>query len=532
MQGLMQRRQLTLPLILHRAEELFPHSRITFRVGDQDTTVTYATWAEDVRRAATYLLGMGLEPGARVATLCANTYEHLTLYFAVPCSGLVLNTVNHRLSDEHLAYVLEDAGVEAIFVDAQLLEASLPVLRGVKGLRHVVVVGDTDLATAASLPRYHDTRASPPHEGDFAEGDESRASSICYTSGTTGPPKGVVYTHRSLLLHALMILQADSIGLVEDDVVLPIVPMFHANAWGLPYAAVFVGADIVLAGAEPRPESLVDLMVTHDVSVTACVATVWRDMLPFAQGTRPRLRRALSGGGPLSPSLAKEWRDTCGVTVSNTWGMTELAPSGTIARVRLAHGDQAPGADALLRPGTPNALVRLRVGDPGTGAPLSPGDGAVGEIQVSGPTTASSYLGGVGSDRFTADGWLRTGDVGTVSVVGELVITDRLKDVIKSGGEWISTIDLENALMDNPAIAEAAVIGVPDERWDERPLAFVVPRPGVELEPEAVREDLAGRVAKWWIPERIIVAPGLPRNGVGKVSKADLRVGIGTDGDQ
>jgi fatty-acyl-CoA synthase len=526
MHGLMQRRELTLPLILHRAEEVFPDSRITYRTGDGDKTATYSAWTRDVRKVASGLRELGLEPGARVATLCANTYEHLTLYFAVPCAGFVLNTVNHRLSADHLVHVLNDTGVQAVFVDPHLLEVALPVLQSLDGIQHIVVVGDTELAAAASLPRYAALLDAPPHAGDFPEEDESQASSICYTSGTTGWPKGVVYTHRSLVLHALMVLQADSVGLVEDDVVLPIVPMFHANAWGLPHASVFAGADIVLPGVEPRPASLVDLMLTLGVSVTACVATVWRDMLPYARGhDLSRLRRALTGGGPLSSSLAREWQDECQVMLNNTWGMTELSPSGSIARVRKASsgGDHAAQLDALLRPGTPNALVRLRVGDLGTGEPLPRGVQSVGEIQVSGPTTASGYLGGVGNDRFTPDGWLRTGDMGTLSANGELVITDRLKDVIKSGGEWISTIDLENALMDNPDVAEAAVIGVPDERWDERPLAFIVPRPGVDLRPEAVRADLATRVAKWWVPETIIVTASLPRNATGKISKSDLR---------
>jgi fatty-acyl-CoA synthase len=527
MHGLMQRRELTLPLLLHRAEEVFPESRITYRTGGGNKTVTYAAWAQDVRRLTTGLRELGLEPGARVATLCANTYEHLTLYFAVPCAGLVLNTVNHRLSSDHLAHVLDDAGVQAVFVEPHLLEAALPVLQSLDRIEHIVVVGDTELAAAASFPRYDEVLDARPHAGDFPEQNEDHASSICYTSGTTGLPKGVVYTHRSLVLHALMVLQADSVGLVEDDVVLPIVPMFHANAWGLPYASVFVGADIVLPGVDPRPAVLVDMILTCDVSVTACVATVWRDMLPHARGhDLSRIRRALSGGGPLSPTLAREWRDECQVTLNNTWGMTELAPSGSIARVRTASSgsDEAAQRSALLRPGTPNALVRLRVGDPVTGEPLARGAHSVGEIQVSGPTTASGYLGGVASDRFTPDGWLRTGDLGTLSTNGELVITDRLKDVIKSGGEWISTIDLENALMDNPDVAEAAVIGVPDARWDERPLAFVVPRPGVEIRPEAVRRDLATRVAKWWVPETIIVTSSLPRNSTGKISKTDLRL--------
>ena len=503
---------------------MFPDSRITYRTAEADHSVTYAAWAGDVRRLASGLHGLDLEPGTTVATLCTNTYEHLLLYFAVPCAGLVLNTVNHRLSAEHLRHVLDDADVRVVFVEPHLLEAVLQILPSLEKVQHVVLVGNEVSPASPPLLRFEQLLDDEPVTGDFPEGDETQASSICYTSGTTGFPKGVVYTHRSLVLHALMILHADSVGLVEDDVVLPIVPMFHANAWGIPYAAIFSGADLVLPGSEPRPELLVELLLAYEVSVTACVATVWRDMLPHARGhDLSGLRRALTGGGPLSPSLATEWRDECRVTLNNTWGMTELAPSGSVARVRKG-GGRADQADALLHPGTPNALVRLRVADLVTGEPLARSSTAVGEVQVSGPTTASGYLGGVGADRFTPDGWLRTGDLGTVGAHGDLTITDRLKDVIKSGGEWISTIDLENALMDNPDIAEAAVIGIPDERWDERPLAFVVPRPGVDLRSEAVREDLRARVATWWVPEEIIVTSQLPRNGTGKISKADLRV--------
>lgn len=524
MLGLMQDRQLTLPLILHRAEEVFPTSRITYRTRGTDVSVTYREWAHDVRRLTTGLAELGLEPGERVGTLGANSYEHLTLYFAVPCAGLVLHTVNHRLSPEHLAFVLRDAGVRAVFVEAHLLEATLPVLETVETIEHVVVVGSSGAASSRTLVDYATVLDSVPHEGDYPEGDERSAASICYTSGTTGAPKGVVYSHRSLVLHALAVLPADGTGITERDVVLPIVPMFHANAWGMPHASVLAGADVVLPGTATSPAELVEQLETHRVTLTGGVATVWRDLLPHARGRDfAALRRGLCGGGPLSPSLAREWAEQCGVVIHNSWGMTELTPSGTMARLRPKTDQAGEGPDVLLRPGTPGPLVRLRLADVQSGAVLANGTGAVGEVQVSGPTTAGGYHGGAGADRFTGDGWLRTGDLGVLSASGELTITDRLKDVIKSGGEWISTIDLENAIMENPQVAEAAVIGVPHERWDERPVAFVVARSGVALAPEAVRKDLAARVATWWIPEDVIVVASLPRNSTGKVSKTDLK---------
>ncbi|HWO64920.1 MAG TPA: long-chain-fatty-acid--CoA ligase [Umezawaea sp.] len=524
MRGLMQNRQLTLPLILHRAEEVFPTSRITYRSGADEGTVSFAEWAHDVRRLTTGLAALGLEPGDRVGTLGANSYEHLTLYFAVPCAGMVLHTVNHRLPRRHLEFVLRDAGVRAIFVEAHLLEAALPVLSSVETVEHIVVIGERRTTPHRPLVSYSSVLDHPAHEGDYPEGDESEAAAICYTSGTTGHPKGVVYSHRSLVLHALMLMPADSAGISEHDVVLPIVPMFHANAWGLPHAAVLAGADLVLPGTATTPAELVDQLETHRVSLTGGVATVWRDLLPHARGRDfSHLRRGLCGGGPLSPSLARQWLEECGVAIHNSWGMTELTPSGTIARLRENTDQSGQGPAVLLRAGTPGALVRLRVADAETGAVLPNGRGAVGEVQVSGPTVASGYHGDVDAHRFTEDGWLRTGDLGVLSGSGELTITDRLKDVIKSGGEWISTIDLENAIMENPDVAEAAVIGVPHERWDERPMAFVVPRPGVALTADAVKADLLNRVVKWWIPDDVTVVASLPRNSTGKISKTDLK---------
>ncbi len=317
-----------------------------------------------------------------------------------------------------------------------------------------------------------------------------------------------------------MSLAVDAIGLSEVDVVMPIVPMFHANAWALPYSAAFAGADLLLPGHGRTGKELVDLLEEHGVTVTAAVASVWRDMLPHAEGRNLNtLRRPLTGGGPLPAALSRAWLDGAGLMLSNSWGMTELGPVGALARVRRHHLtdslEQQLGVLSLA--GSPAPLVRLRIGD-GTGPA-----GTIGELQVSGPTVASGYHGDVSADCFTSDGWLRTGDIALLENTGDLRITDRLKDVIKSGGEWISSIDLENTIMDHPNVAEAAVIGVAHERWDERPFAFVVPRDGTQLTEDEILKYLRPRVAKFWMPDRIIIGHELPHTSTGKIAKATLR---------
>lgn len=519
MRGLIQERPLAVPLIFHRIEEVFPQGQIISVRAKETVAVSYSQWADDVRRIASGLLALGLEPGDRVATLCANTLEHLSLYYAVPSTGFVLHTVNHRLSREHIEYIVNDGGARVLIVDGELL-AALPPLDHLPQVRTIFVVGESASVDDPRVRSFDELLKCRPFDGDFVIDDEFQAASICYTSGTTGMPKGVVYSHRSVVLVALMALATDVMGLGVTDVVMPIVPMFHANAWGLPYSSAFAGADLVLPGHGRSGADLVDLLVEHQVTITAAVASVWRDMLPHTPGRDwSHLRRLLTGGGPLPVSLSRAWRESTGLTLTNSWGMTELGPIGTIARVRRHRLDETPEQqlEDLSLPGFPAPLVRLRVG----GGRSTPG--TVDELEVCGPTVAGAYLGGGGEDRFTPDGWLRTGDAAHLDPYGELRITDRLKDVIKSGGEWISSIDLENAIMDHPKVKEASVIGVAHDRWDERPIAFVVTIPGAQCTQEDLLEHLRQRVAKFWLPDRIVFREQLPRTSTGKISKSLLR---------
>lgn len=519
MLGLMQQRQLALPMIFHRMEEVFPESTINFVRDGRVLTTSYSAFSHDVRKVVSAMFDLVREPGARVATLCANTYEHLLLYYAVPCAGLVLHTVNHRLSKDQIRFILADAGARVLVIDSDVI-SELPSPEEIPAIEKIVIIGDIRYADDPRVIPFSDLLSAASQMGDFVVEDENQAASICYTSGTTGLPKGVVYSHRSIVLVALMSMSADVFGICASDVVMPIVPMFHANAWGLPYAAAFAGSDLVLPGHHLTSTELVHLMESRRVSVAAAVATVWRDMLPHASGRDwHNLRRLLTGGGPLPVSLSRAWLEATGRILNNSWGMTELGPIGTVARLSVKQHD-APDEQRLQKlsqPGYPAPLVRLRIGDE------LDTSGTVGELQAAGPTVASGYIGAVGRDRFSEDGWLRTGDLAEFDSQGELRITDRLKDVIKSGGEWISSIDLENMIMEHPAVAEAAVIAVKHERWDERPVAFVVLQPQADASLEDLIKYLQLQLAKFWIPDRIIVRDDLPRTSTGKISKSALR---------
>jgi fatty-acyl-CoA synthase len=529
MHGLMQDRPLTIPTMLARAEGVFGHKRI-ITGGPEDTVATWSEVAPRVRRLAHALDALDVPEGARVGTFAWNSQRHVELYVAIPSSGRILHTLNHRLFREQLTFIVNDAEDDVLFVDRTILPVIWPLVETFDTVRHVIVMDDSGEMPLPDDPRILDYeqllagQSDDPIETVIA--DERAAASLCYTSGTTGNPKGVLYSHRSMVLHSLLLLGADVFALSESDVVAPIVPMFHVNAWGLPYAAMQCGSDLVLPGPATAPDELVALLARHRVTFSAAVATVWRDMIPSLDGhDLSSLRHIACGGGAVDDALSKTYESLIGIPLTNAWGMTETSPVVTTSRLASVHDDLTPDARRLLigSPGPAVPLTEIRVvSDDGVEQPR---DGTTpGELQVAGPTIASSYFGSdPGASSFTADGWLRTGDVGTIDQWGYLRIVDRSKDLVKSGGEWISSVELESAVMADPRVREAAVIGVTDARWGERPVAFVVPAAGATLTAEDVREHLRGRVASWWIPERVEMMSEIPKNATGKLSKQALR---------
>jgi fatty-acyl-CoA synthase len=527
MQGLMSSFPLTLPHLFHRAERLFADKRIVTATPGGLQRTTYAAWADRTRRLAGALDALGISEDGRVATFGWNTARHLELYFAAPCSGRVLHTLNIRLFPDQLRYIVDHAEDEVIFADRSLMKLLAPHLEHFSTVRHIVVMDDG----AGEVP--DDDRIVDYEEliGDaepatFADGDEQRAAAMCYTSGTTGNPKGVVYSHRSTVLHSLAAMLADSLGVNERDVILPVVPMFHANAWGLGQAGVMAGADFVMPGPDLSPRAIADLIESEGVTLAAGVPTIWMGMLGELDGRDfSKLDRIVCGGSAVPRSLSEAYREKLGMPILQAWGMTETSPLGSVARVRstLAGRSEEELADIRATQGIASPLLEVRIVD-ADGEEL-PWDGeARGELQARGPWVAAAYYDDDRSkETFTEDGWLRTGDVATITRDGYIRLVDRTKDVVKSGGEWISSVELENEIMAHPKVKEAAVIGVPDERWGERPLACVVPEPGADLDADEVRDFLEGRVARWWVPERIEFIEEVPKTSVGKFSKKTLR---------
>jgi fatty-acyl-CoA synthase len=531
MLGLMQDRPLALPHVFHRAEQYFAHKSIITGTAGAERRTTIGEWAQRVRRLATVLDTLDVSADGRVGTFCWNSDRHLELYLAAPCTGRVLHTLNIRLFAEQLVYIANHAEDEVVFVDRSLLPTFWPLTDKLESVRHIVVIDDGADAPIPVDPRVHDYEellaAADPFTGRFTVDDENRAAAMCYTSGTTGNPKGVVYSHRSAVLHSLISLIADGLALSERDVVLPVVPMFHANAWGLPYGALLAGATLVLPGPRMTPEGIIDLLERHRVTVTGGVPTIWMGMLGLLGAhDLSALRSILCGGSAVPRSLSESYREAIGIPILHAWGMTETSPIATICSPRSEHDalSEDERADIRTRQGQAVPLVDLRLTDPDTGEPQPWDDVATGEIQAAGPWIAREYYRGEGGGaQFTEDGWLRTGDVAAVDAHGFVRLVDRTKDLIKSGGEWISSVELENVIMGHPKVAEAAVIAIPHEKWQERPLACVVVKPGEMLTAAEVLEYLAPRVAKWWLPDAVEFIDEVPKTSVGKFSKRTLR---------
>ncbi|HLZ07793.1 MAG TPA: long-chain fatty acid--CoA ligase, partial [Chloroflexota bacterium] len=469
-----------------------------------------------------------VRPGGRVATFAWNHHQHLEAYFGVPAAGAVLHTLNLRLHPGDLTYIVNHADDQVILVDKTLLPL-FERFRSQIAPRHVIVISEDDDVPEGTISYEKLLGAMDPASFRYPELNEYRAAAMCYTSGTTGRPKGVVYTHRALVLHSLSSTMVDTLALGEADVVLPVVPMFHANAWGLPFTATLVGAKQVMPGPYLDPASLLEELSAERVTFTAGVPTIWLGILAALDKEPNRydlskLRSMVVGGSAAPPSMIRGFQERHGLRVLHAWGMTETAPLGTVSQLPSDLVDEPADVqyDYRAKQGRASALVEIRAkGDDG----LVPWDGTtMGELEVRGAWVASAYFNSPESaDRFTADGWFRTGDIVTIDKRGYVKIQDRSKDLIKSGGEWISSVELENALMGHPAVAEAAVIAVPDPCWLERPLAVVVLKPGQTATSAELIAFLAPSFARWWLPDAIEFVDQIPKTAVGKFLKSALR---------
>ncbi len=529
MLGQMMETPLLVTSVLERARRFFPRSEIVSRSASGELSrLSYADFYKRTARLAGALARLGVVRGDRVATLCWNHNRHLEAYFGIPSMGAVLHTLNLRLHPSELAFIARSAEDKVVIVDRSLLPLWSKFAADVPSVRHVIVVPD-DGPTPADLLDYETLLAAERDDFAWPPLDERSAAGICFTSGTTGNPKGVVYSHRSTVLHTMVSCMTDTLALSEGDVVMPVVPMFHANAWGLPYSAVAVGARVVMPGPRLDAESLTTLMAGEKVTLAAGVPTIWLGILALLDAAPRRfdlssIRSMVIGGSAAPPSMIEGFQTRHKLHVTHAWGMTETSPLGSVARIKhsLEAGDLPAQLALRSTQGYAVTLVDQRhVADDGR---VLPWDGStMGELEVRGPFVASGYLGGAGADRFTQDGWFKTGDVVTIDAEGYIRITDRSKDVIKSGGEWISSVALENALMSHPAVLEAAVFAGRHPKWDERPLAAIVLKPGHSATKAELTAHLESRVAKFWLPDEYIFMAQIPRTSTGKFLKSKLR---------
>jgi fatty-acyl-CoA synthase len=517
---------LTTGHIFQHGRALYADSTVLTREAEGVRRIEFGALAERAEQLAAGLRRLGVRPGDRVATFAWNNQEHLEAYFAVPGMGAVLHTINIRLSVEQLRYIIGHAEDSVIILDASLAPVFAPVLAGgpdeLKTVRHLIVFGHGDRSGLPGHIDYEELLAAERPGYPWPEVEETAAAAMCYTSGTTDRPKGVVYSHRSTFLHSLGVCSGEALGLSQYDRLLPVVPMFHGNAWGIPYAGWLVGADLLLPHRFTHADPLARFIAAERATIAMAVPTVWLDVLGLDPGSLDlsSLRMIMCGGAAVPRSLIEAYEQRLGVRIVQGWGLTETSPVASLAFP--PKGVPAERAvDYRATAGRPLGGVEARVVDD-DGNVLPSGGQATGEIEVRGPWVTGAYYRDPAPDKFR-DGWLRTGDVGRIDAKGYITISDRSKDVVRSGGEWISTLELESALLTHPAVREAAVIATPDERWGERPLACVVSPPGQSVSPEELRAHLSDRVVNWWLPEQWAFVDELPRTSVGKYDKRLLR---------
>ena len=523
----MQDFPLTITSILRHGRSVYGASECVTWTDSGARRATYAEVADNADRLASALIKLGVRPGDRVGTFCWNTQEHLEAYFAIPGIGAVLHTLNIRLFPEQLAYVINHAQDKLVIVDDHLIPVLAKVVADLKTVEKFVIVGDGDASALGDVEilRYDELLAAEQPGYDYPELDERSAAAMCYTSGTTGNPKGVAYSHRSSYLHSLAATTPNALGLSERDRILAIVPMFHANAWGLPYAAFLCGASLIMPNRFLQAEPLTTMVKEERVTFSGAVPTIWSDIGRYGDEhdiDLSSVRMIICGGSAVPRALMEKFESQYGVRIVQAWGMTETSPLAAVAHppAEIAMGS-AEEMDWRSRTGRIVGGVELRiVDDQGNALPWD--DDAVGEIEVRGPWITAAYYEDDAPEKFD-NGWLRTGDVGTINAQGFVQITDRAKDVIKSGGEWISSVELEGLLMAHPDVIEASVIGVPDPRWDERPLACVVRKEGSSTGPAELAAFLRERVATWQVPERWAFIDEVPKTSVGKFDKKVLR---------
>jgi fatty-acyl-CoA synthase len=535
LEGLMQDDfQLTLDHVLRRMRTCHPLGEVVTLTDQGTVRARYGEIVERVDRLAVALRELGVKEGDRVGTFAWNNQRHFELYMAVPCVGAVLHTLNIRLFAEQLTYIVNHAKDGVIFVDDSLVPLLAPLAETFEGVRQYVVSGegDCDLDSLPGAMRYEDLLASVDVQGagsPYPKLDERQAAALCYTSGTTGNPKGVLYSHRSISLHSTASLMTDALGLSRRDRALVVVPMFHVNAWGIPHAAALSGADLVLPDRFLQAQPLVELIEAEKPSIMACVPTIYADVLRYADehgSDLSSITNAACGGSAVPRQLMKDYEERHDVNVFQAWGMTETSPVATYSRPDESKGHDDAYWDMRAKQGKPIPWVEARlVDDDGNEVPW---DGSsTGELEVRGPWIVKRYYSDDSGEQRFDEGWLRTGDIASIDEQAFVQITDRSKDVIKSGGEWISSVELENELMSHPDVLEAAVIAKPDEKWAERPLCCVVLREGATADAGDLLEHLRGRVARWWLPDEFAFISEVPKTSVGKFDKKVLRGRLG-----